>query len=80
MLIGNHWTRASYKISNAIKLSKCKIAGFYKNKERIEYFKENFDNKNNFCFNNYEDLLNSKDIDIVILYPIHYILNGYLDV
>jgi len=38
-----------------------------KNKDKIKYFKEKFNIHNNYCFNNYEDLLNSKDIDIVYI-------------
>ena len=57
------------KLANAIKLSSnARLLGVSsKNKDRIEYFKENFDIQNNYCFNNYEDLLNSKDIDIVYI-------------
>ena len=38
-----------------------------KNKDKIKYFKEKFNIQNNYCFSNYEDLLNSKDIDIVYI-------------
>ena len=57
------------KLANAIKLSSnARLLGVSsKNKDRIKYFKENFDIQNNFCFNNYEDLLNYKDIDIVYI-------------
>ena len=38
-----------------------------KNKDKIKDFKERFNIQNNYCFNNYEDLLNSKDIDVIYI-------------
>jgi len=38
-----------------------------KNTNKLEHFKKNFQIKENYCFNKYEDLLKNKDIDIVYI-------------
>jgi len=57
------------KFADAFKLSRNAklLAISSKNKDKIKDFKEKFSIQNNYCFNNYEDLLNSKDIDVVYI-------------
>ena len=38
-----------------------------KDNEKLKKFKEDFKIENNFCFNNYENLLECKDIDIIYI-------------
>ena len=38
-----------------------------KDNEKLKKFKENFKIENNFCFNNYENLLECKNIDIIYI-------------
>ena len=57
------------KIADAFKLSKNAklLAVASKDKDKLKYFKENFNIKGDYCFNSYDELLKSKKIDIVYI-------------
>jgi predicted dehydrogenase len=57
------------KFADAFKLSKKAklLAIASKNQNKIKYFKEKFNIEDEYCFNNYEDLLKSKKIDIIYI-------------
>ena len=57
------------KFADAFKFSeKAKLVAIASNdKNKVQYFKDKFDIENHFCFNNYEDLIKSDDIDIVYI-------------
>ena len=49
-------------------LRNCKLKGISSNnKSKIEKFKKKYGIENQFCFNNYEDLINCPDIDIIYI-------------
>ena len=49
-------------------INNCKLKGISsKNINRLNYFKKKFNIEESFCFNNYSDLINCSDIDIVYI-------------
>ena len=52
-----------FKFTNNAKL----IGVASKNPEKLEKFKKGFQINEKYCFNNYEDLLSSKEIDIIYI-------------
>ena len=69
----------AYRFAESFKfIDKAKLLGVAsKDSNKLKKFQEKFKIDNNYCFNNYENLLKSNNIDIIyIAFQLHFIMNG----